>query len=161
MLGQWQNQGEPPKNWEMPYLIGKATLSTSLPFADLSSKEVTDLLTDIPSVKTSVQEINDLIMSVFEAAKLPIVQLQIDDFLVTSIFRPVTQVISRYIYDLEDINTGSVFAGIRYASHYHPGWECWAAYENRAHITLVNASVIDKNNPQLQQAATALHMVVR
>jgi hypothetical protein len=161
MIGQWQNQGEPPKNWETPHLVGEATLSTSLPFADLTSKEVTDLLAGLPSVRTTVQEMNDLIVMVSKAAKLPIAQLQIDDFLVTSIFRPVTQVISRYIYDVEDTNKAPVFAGIRYASHYPPRWECWAVYENRARITLVSASAIDKNNPQLQRAATALHMEVR
>lgn len=160
-IGQWSNQGRTPDDWSKGRLFGEATVLTRLPFVDMTSPEITRLLRDLPLVKNTLADLNQGLTELFSSLKLPIAPLQADAHLIVSIFRPVTQEISRYIYDLMDSAGSPRFAGVKYLSHHLPSWECWAVYENRAQVAMLGATPIEDTNVYLLEAADALSISLK
>jgi hypothetical protein len=87
------------------------------------------------------------------------IQLELKDFdvsvLVQATKRIVTQRASSIVYDL------GAFAGIYYASRHGLGFENWALFEFKATIrSLVAVQQVSKNDLELQQALSILHLAV-
>jgi hypothetical protein len=57
--------------------------------------------------------------------------------------RRVTRWIGQWVYDQRDPDGFPLYAGIRYSSRLHAGWECWAAYEDVQMTTLASHPIME------------------
>ncbi len=135
--------GSVPIDWTSKRQMGSTRLDPTLLFVDLSSARSLTVL------RTNLAHVAD--------------HLGISDIDLSSITGPqraFTQACSRFIYEQQSIDGTPRFAGIRYVSRLHLGWECWAIFADRMWHEPDQPSSIDQVDPDVLHAATLLGLSV-
>jgi len=134
--------GKVPKEWRLQRSLGTTQLDETLLFADFANGETLTIL-------------GKELASLLARFRLR----EIDLSTITSQQRRLTQEAARYVYELDKLGlTG--FAGIRYVSRLHEGWELWAIFHDLMVHTPEQPRVIRKEDPDLQKAAKVLGLRV-
>ncbi|HEX9989558.1 MAG TPA: hypothetical protein VGE45_13910 [Chloroflexia bacterium] len=111
-------------------MLGKTRLIPDLLFADIAEHEALHIIrrANVSGLKEAVDQIEQELEQIAKNAGLMIAEVDIDSSLLTGIWRDPTQIIGRYIYELQDKRGKPMFDGIRYYSRFGPMWECWAVF---------------------------------
>lgn len=132
-----------PRDWRVARRLGAAVLSVTLHLADLDAAE-------------TMQALRPALAPVAVRLHLPDIDLSV----ASGPQRELTQEAGLHIYSRKDPNGQPLYAGIRYISRLHRGWECWALFEDRvAHHTL-RVDPIAADDPNLYEAARILGLAI-
>jgi hypothetical protein len=108
--------GEVPAAWRIQRLLGVTQLSPSLRFVDIAAPETRTWLTREFAPLLAALEVSDLDLTAVMDKRL----------------RRLTQEIARFVFEQTDDMSGTpAFAGLRYLSRLHAGWELWAVFADR------------------------------
>jgi len=136
--------GTVPAAWWQVRAVGQLLVDPALRFVDVTHP---DTLVEIRAVFAS------LVVRLGES--------DVDLSIITSQHRLFTQRVARYIYAQRTDSDTPAFAGIRYLSRHHAGWECWAIFSDRLRGRRLIAQEVTPDDPGLVVAAGHFGLTVR
>lgn len=132
-----------PRDWRAARRLGITVLAPSLRFVDVEDAE-------------TVQALRPTLAPVAVALGLSDVDLSA----ITGPQRRLTQELALHVYNQVDPRGAPLFAGIRYVSRHHHGWECWAVFADRIAERVLRVEPIAADDPGLYDAARILGLAV-
>ena len=127
-----------PEDWRSGRWLGTTRLDPSLRFADLEDPRTAQILRSAPRLAECAVDLG---------------LADIDRSTLNGPDREFTQEVARYIYEQLDEHGGPMFAGLRYNSRLHSGWECWAISTDRLLHAPGVPDMIYADHPGLMEAA--------
>lgn len=138
-----QTAGTVPAEWWARRQVAATRLAPDLRFVDIAAAEA------LTHLRRALAPIAD---------RLGIAD--IDLAAVTGPQRAFTQACARYLHEQRDELGAPRFAGIRYGSRLHRGWECWAVFADRLRHQPEPPTRVEPGDPDLREAARVLGLVV-
>ena len=132
-----------PKDWRAARRMGATVLAPSLLFADVEDPE-------------TVRALRPALAPTAMALGLPDVDLSA----VTGPQRQLTQELALHVYAQADPSGAPLYAGLRYVSRHHHGWECWAVFVERIVQRVLRVDPIAADDPGLYDAARILGLAI-
>jgi len=132
-----------PRDWRAARRLGVTVLAPPLRFVDVEDAEI-------------VQALRPTLAPVAVTLGLPDVDLSA----ITGPRRRLTQELALHVYNQVDPSGSPLFAGVRYVSRHHHGWECWAVFADRIAQRVLRVESIAADDPGLYDAARTLGLAI-
>ncbi len=132
-----------PRDWRAARRLGVTVLAPPLLFVDVEDAE-------------TIQALRPTFAPVAVALGLPDVDLSA----ITGPQRRLTQELALHVYNQVDSRGVPLYAGVRYVSRHHHGWECWAVFTDRIAQRVLRVESITVDDPGLYDAARILGLAI-